>query len=260
MGGRWRTERQMANAGVRVLGRVVAGSDARLAIARNANAVLDEADAAFAGFAAAAREFAAAHPDIELPEDEATGPGASTVAEVDSSDLRRENVAAIVWATGYDYDFGWLTGARWWMPADDRSSNAGSARCPGFTSSAFTRCTPSSPAHSRVSAPTRSTSPTTGSDDGMKRSPHAHMSWAAHPRDPGATAPESLPARLQTQVTRKARLARRALEASRTARSKLRSRKSSGVGIHLGLAEIVVGCRLPPPTVQPSVGTRTQRQ
>jgi putative flavoprotein involved in K+ transport len=32
----------------------------------------------------------------------------ATVAEVESLDLRRESVAAIVWATGYDYDYGWL--------------------------------------------------------------------------------------------------------------------------------------------------------
>ena len=28
--------------------------------------------------------------------------------EIDSLDLQRENIAAIIWATGYDYDYGWL--------------------------------------------------------------------------------------------------------------------------------------------------------
>ena len=28
--------------------------------------------------------------------------------EVESLDLRREKIAAILWATGYDYDYGWL--------------------------------------------------------------------------------------------------------------------------------------------------------
>jgi len=32
----------------------------------------------------------------------------ATVAEVESLDMRRENVAAIIWATGYRYDYGWL--------------------------------------------------------------------------------------------------------------------------------------------------------
>jgi putative flavoprotein involved in K+ transport len=102
--------RQMANDGVRVLGRVLDVSDGRLVVASNANNILDEADATFAGFLAAAREFAAANPEVELAEEEATGPEAlpPNPAEVESLDLRRENVAAIVWATGYDYDYGWL--------------------------------------------------------------------------------------------------------------------------------------------------------
>jgi putative flavoprotein involved in K+ transport len=102
--------RQMAADGIRVLGRVVGRSDDALAIARNANEIFDEADATFAGFMAAAREFAAANPDLGFAEDEATGSARlpARVAEVESLDLRRENVAAIIWATGYDYDYGWL--------------------------------------------------------------------------------------------------------------------------------------------------------
>jgi putative flavoprotein involved in K+ transport len=100
----------MAADGLRVLGRVVGASDGILAVERNANQVLDEADAAFASFQAAAREFAAANPELELAEEEPAGSAARpvTVAEVESVDLGRENVAAIVWATGYDYDYGWL--------------------------------------------------------------------------------------------------------------------------------------------------------
>ena len=102
--------RQMAADGVRVLGRVLGASDGSLAVAGNANEVLDEADSAFAGFLAAARELTAANPDLDLAEEEPTTPAAlpATVAEVDELDLRRENVAAIIWATGYDYDYGWL--------------------------------------------------------------------------------------------------------------------------------------------------------
>jgi putative flavoprotein involved in K+ transport len=102
--------RQMAADGIRVLGRVVGASDHTLAVAPNANEVLDDADAAFAGFLAAAGEFAAANPEVDLAEEEPSGPAdlPATVAEVESLDLRRENVAATVWATGYDYDYGWL--------------------------------------------------------------------------------------------------------------------------------------------------------
>ena len=107
--------RQMAADGIRVLGRIVGASDHALAFARNANEILDDADAAFAGFLAAARERAAANPDLPLDEEEPTGSAdlPATVAEVESLDLRGEKVAAIVWATGYDYDYGWLRVPVW---------------------------------------------------------------------------------------------------------------------------------------------------
>lgn len=102
--------RQMAANGVRVLGRVQGVSDGRLAVASNANEILDEADAAFGGFLAAARAHAAANAGMELSEEEPAGSAAlpATVEEIDSLDLRRENIAAIIWATGYDYDYDWL--------------------------------------------------------------------------------------------------------------------------------------------------------
>ena len=102
--------RHMAADGVRVLGRVVGTSDGTLTIARNANDILDDADAAFGGFLAAARELAAANPDLDLAEEEPTGSDAlpAAVAEVEALDRRRENIAAIIWATGYDYDYDWL--------------------------------------------------------------------------------------------------------------------------------------------------------
>jgi putative flavoprotein involved in K+ transport len=106
--------RQMAAAGIRVLGRVLGASDGSLAVARNANEVLDEADEACAGFLAAARELAAANPHFDLADEEETAASAAlpaTVAEVDSLGPRRENIAAIVWVTGYDYDYGWLRAA-----------------------------------------------------------------------------------------------------------------------------------------------------
>ena len=45
-----------------------------------------------------------------LAEEEPTGSAAqpATVDEVERLDVRREKVAAIVWATGYDYDYDWL--------------------------------------------------------------------------------------------------------------------------------------------------------
>jgi putative flavoprotein involved in K+ transport len=102
--------RQIANHGAHVLGRVLGTSDGTVSVARNANQVLDEADAAFAGFVAAAREFAAASPDLELAAEEPTPsePAPTAIDEVEFLDLRREKVASIIWATGYDYDYNWL--------------------------------------------------------------------------------------------------------------------------------------------------------
>jgi len=102
--------RKIAAAGARVIGRILGATQHQLVLARNANQVLAEADATFDGFLAAAREFAAAHRDLELAEEE---PAESidpptALAEVASLDLSSENVTAIIWATGYDYDYGWL--------------------------------------------------------------------------------------------------------------------------------------------------------
>ena len=102
--------RRLAADGVRVIGRILDASDRRLAVGRNANEVLDEADSAFDGFLSSAHEFASAHPDLDLAEDESGESQAlpSHVAEVESFDLSRERVATIIWATGYEYDYSWL--------------------------------------------------------------------------------------------------------------------------------------------------------
>ena len=101
--------RAMAAQGVHVLGRVLGVSDGRLALASDANEILDAADAAFAGFVAAARDFAASNPDVELEDEEPiSAAGHANVSEPASLDMARENVAGIVWATGYVYDYGWL--------------------------------------------------------------------------------------------------------------------------------------------------------
>jgi putative flavoprotein involved in K+ transport len=102
--------RRMAAAGLQVTGRVIGASDGTLSIAQNANEILDEADNAFAAFLDAAQEYAAAHSEIDPPDEEPTGsdPLPASVAEISSLDLGRENITAIVWATGYDYDYDWM--------------------------------------------------------------------------------------------------------------------------------------------------------
>ena len=100
--------RQMAADGVRVVGRILGISDGSVAVAPNANEILDDADASFAGFMASAKQFAAANPDLELGAEDPAGAAPGKVDEYESLDLKRESVAAIIWSTGYEYDYGWL--------------------------------------------------------------------------------------------------------------------------------------------------------
>jgi len=102
--------RQMAVDGIQVLERVVGAFDGRFAIASDANQILDQADAAYTDFLDTARQFAAEHPDLDIGNEE---PAESPVApprvpEIESLDLRRQNVTSIVWATGYEYAYDWL--------------------------------------------------------------------------------------------------------------------------------------------------------
>jgi putative flavoprotein involved in K+ transport len=102
--------RQMAGDGVTVVGRVLGVSGDTVGIQAGANQILDESDQAYEGFLAAAREFAAAAVHEDLAEEQVapltTLP--ASIDEVHSLDLAKENVRAIIWATGYTYDYGWL--------------------------------------------------------------------------------------------------------------------------------------------------------
>ena len=102
--------RQLAADGLRVVGRVAGASGGRVAIEANANEILDEADAACAGFLSAAREFAAQGAGEDLAGDRpavrAGRPAA--LCEADSLDLAREHIGTIIWATGYACDLGWV--------------------------------------------------------------------------------------------------------------------------------------------------------
>ncbi len=79
-------------------------------IRAGANQILDLADMAYADFVSAARLLVTKEIDEELAEEtlaEPTGLPAA-IDETDSVDLVRENIATIIWATGYTYDYGWL--------------------------------------------------------------------------------------------------------------------------------------------------------
>jgi putative flavoprotein involved in K+ transport len=102
--------RQMAADGITVVGRVLGLSGDTVGIKANANQILDESDQAYEGFLAAAREFAGAAIQEDLAEEQLAPPStlSITLNEVDSLDLDKENIRAIIWATGYIYDYGWI--------------------------------------------------------------------------------------------------------------------------------------------------------
>ena len=102
--------RQLAADGVRVVGRAAGASGGQVAIEANANHILDEADTAYAGFLASARELAAHGIGEDLADDhpaDRAGPAAA-VRETGSLDLAKERIGTIIWATGYAYDLGWV--------------------------------------------------------------------------------------------------------------------------------------------------------
>ncbi|HEX6697313.1 MAG TPA: NAD(P)-binding domain-containing protein, partial [Solirubrobacteraceae bacterium] len=103
--------RRMAADGVVVVGRVVGASDGTVALAADANAILDEADQAYASFVGAAREHVAtAGLEGELDDEQRADRSrpAAALEERASLDLERENITSILWATGYGYDYGWV--------------------------------------------------------------------------------------------------------------------------------------------------------
>jgi putative flavoprotein involved in K+ transport len=101
--------RQMAADGVTVVGRVLGMTGDTVGIQADANQILDQADQAYEGFLVAARAFAAASGD-DLAEERVAGASdfPTTVDEVESLDFVKEDIRAIVWATGYTYDYGWI--------------------------------------------------------------------------------------------------------------------------------------------------------
>ncbi len=103
--------RRFAAEGVALLGRITAARDGVLDIAPDLAESLAGGDAAYAGFV----ERADAHVErnhLPMPPDPdalATLPDpASVTAPCRRLDLAAEGIAAVIWATGYGVDFGWI--------------------------------------------------------------------------------------------------------------------------------------------------------
>jgi putative flavoprotein involved in K+ transport len=103
--------RRFAADGITLLGRVAAARDRVLDIAPGLAKNLAEADLYYAAFLDIADEYARSR-GLDLPEEpaaRATLPDPLCVTEpVRRLDLRTEGINAVIWATGYGVDFGWI--------------------------------------------------------------------------------------------------------------------------------------------------------
>jgi putative flavoprotein involved in K+ transport len=103
--------RAMAERGVTLLGSLQDVLDGRAFFARDLNANLDAGDAAFRQALQSVDDYIDAH-GIEAPPggefDEALRARPVRLPEPDSVDLRAAGIGAIIWALGYDRDFGWI--------------------------------------------------------------------------------------------------------------------------------------------------------
>lgn len=125
--------RSYADAGVTLLGRLEGERDGRLYFADDAEREIRRGDEALTAFAKTADEWAARAGLGAPTEDERVDRPlpAPRVAGAAALDLRHAGIAAVVWATGYRPDFGWVR-----LPVLDAAGDAvhrrGFSACPGF--------------------------------------------------------------------------------------------------------------------------------
>jgi putative flavoprotein involved in K+ transport len=103
--------RNLAGAGVGVAGRAVGTTEGSIVFDDSANTILDAADKAYTDFVSLARELAAGEVGEELAGDDdpaETDTVPNGIESLRSIDLARMKVGAIIWATGYVYDYDWV--------------------------------------------------------------------------------------------------------------------------------------------------------
>jgi len=103
--------RRFAAEGVTLLGRVISARDGVLDIAPDLAQSIANGDAAYATFLARVDDFIAAR-GLDCPDDAAARarlPDPQTItAPLRKLDLGREGISAVIWATGYGLDLGWI--------------------------------------------------------------------------------------------------------------------------------------------------------
>ncbi len=124
--------RRLGKEGVNILGRIQGVTEGTLALADDANSILDAADGSFAEYLTSVRDYVKTMDPAEVPsQDESKLPlPASPLPQKDSLHFRHSNIRAVIWCTGYDYDFGWVK-----LPLFDEHGSPiqkrGVTSCPG---------------------------------------------------------------------------------------------------------------------------------
>lgn len=102
--------RSLTAAGVEVAGRTLGTADGIVVFDDSANTVLNAADKSYTDFVSLARQLAATEVGEELTEDDdaETEGTPAAIESLRAIDLARTKVGAIIWATGYAYDYDWV--------------------------------------------------------------------------------------------------------------------------------------------------------
>ena len=107
--------RQFAIRGASLLGHVRGARDGVLEIAPDLEATLDDGDRKCHEFTRAA-DALVARAGLEVGQPDASPPATCPLPAIGRLDLRASGIASVIWATGYDLDFGWVE-----MPILDES-------------------------------------------------------------------------------------------------------------------------------------------
>jgi putative flavoprotein involved in K+ transport len=103
--------RQMARAGVTLLGSLLDAGHGKLRMADDLNASLGIGDEMFVRFVRTIDDFIKEN-DVDAPAEEGFDPYLRRTPEIlpetDTLDLRDAKISTVIWATGYRYDFKWI--------------------------------------------------------------------------------------------------------------------------------------------------------
>jgi putative flavoprotein involved in K+ transport len=102
--------RALARRGATLLGSLGAANDGRLRFVADLEENLAKGDEAFAQFTRSVDAHVAKH-GLSVPDapDDVAQPAPSTNSAIGELDVKAAGIAAVIWAVGYQHDFGWIT-------------------------------------------------------------------------------------------------------------------------------------------------------